>query len=121
MTTKTEGNHGTEFLLDTEESLSLDKVTLITGQNLLSGTVLGKITASGKFTQLNTSATDGSQNAVSILRGDVDATSADMDCVVVSRIAEVIDSKLIYPAGISGANKTAAIAALATSFIIVRI
>ena len=120
MATKTEGNHSAEFLLYSEETLSLDKGILITGQNLAAGTVLGKITASGKYTLHNNAASDGSEVAVAILYDDTNATSADTPCTVVSRIAEVADAKLIFKSGISGANRTAAIAALATQHIIAR-
>lgn len=54
-----------------------DVGTLITGQNLTRGAVLGKITASGKLTRLDKSEDDGSQVPYAILADDVDATSAD--------------------------------------------
>ena len=56
--------------------------TLITGQNLTRGSVLGKITASGKLTLCDSTAVDGSEAPYGILMGSVDATAADMDCVV---------------------------------------
>lgn len=121
MTLKTEGNHSAEFLLSSEEGLSLDAGVLITGQNLLAGTVLGKITASGKYTKHATGAADGSQNAIAILYDDTDATSIDKPITVVSRVAEVIDSKLIYMTSISAPNKALAIAALAVNQLIVRV
>lgn len=116
----TEGNHQAEFLLGELDSLSLDTVTLITGQNIKSGTVLGKITASGKYTLHNNAASDGSEVAVAISLNDVDATSADTPCVIVARMQEVILSKLIFKDGISAPNKTAALGVLATKFIIAR-
>ena len=117
---KTEGVHSAEFLLSSEESQSLDKVTLISGQNLIAGTVLGKITASGKYTLHNNAASDGSEVASVILFDSTDATSADMPCVVISRLAEVADVKLIFKSGISAPNRAAAIVALATNHITVR-
>jgi hypothetical protein len=120
MPSKTEGFHNAEFLLESEESLSLDKVTLIAGQNLVGGTILGKITASGKYTQHNTAAADGSQNAAAILFNDTNATLVDTPATVVTRIAEVADSRLVYMTGITAPNKTAAISALAALNIIVR-
>jgi hypothetical protein len=120
MATKTEGVYGAEFLLSSEETLSVEKVTLITGQNLVVGTVLGKITASGKYTLHNNAATDGSEIASAILRNSTDATTADTACTVLTRIAEVAGAKLIFKAGITAPNKTAAIVALATQNIIVR-
>jgi hypothetical protein len=56
--------------------------TLITGQNLARGTVVGKITASGKFTTALSASSDGSQAVYGILADSVDATSADKACVV---------------------------------------
>jgi hypothetical protein len=54
--------------------------TLITGQNLAKYTVLGRITASGKLTQADQDAVDGSQNPVGILIHDVHADGADAAC-----------------------------------------
>lgn len=51
----------------------------ITGGTFLRGTVLGKITASGKYTKSVKTATDGSQNPVAILVDNVDASSADQN------------------------------------------
>jgi len=59
-----------------------DAGTLITGQNLARGAVLGRITASGKFTLAVDTAVDGSQTPVAILVHDIDATAADKACQV---------------------------------------
>ena len=54
-------------------------VTIASGSGVLvRGTVLGKITASGKYTTSLSAASDGSQTPYRILGEDVDATSADM-------------------------------------------
>jgi hypothetical protein len=58
--------------------------TLITGQNLKGLTLLGKITATKKLTQLNPSATDGSETVAGILIDDTDATNADQKCVFIA-------------------------------------
>jgi hypothetical protein len=56
----TEGKHPGEFLAsEGNGTLSRDVVTLISGQNLVAGTVLGKITASGKYTIVNPGAVEG--------------------------------------------------------------
>jgi hypothetical protein len=120
MATKTEGVYGAEFLLSDEELISVDKGILILGQNLTIGTVLGKITASGKYTQHNNAATDGSEVACAILRTSADAILADTACAVLVRLAEVAGAKLIFKTGITAPNKAAAIVALATQNIIVR-
>lgn len=57
------------------------KVTIITGQNLVRGAVLGKITASGKFNLSASAAADGSQVPFAVLAEDVDATAADKEAV----------------------------------------
>lgn len=58
-------------------------VTIVSGAGKLArGTVLGRITASGKFTKCDSTATDGSQIANCILYEDVDATSADVNAEV---------------------------------------
>ncbi|AJW76992.1 head decoration protein [Marinitoga sp. 1155] len=44
---------------------------------LKAGTILGKITASGKFGPYDSTATDGRQTAVGILAHDVDVTKED--------------------------------------------
>jgi Bacteriophage lambda head decoration protein D len=120
MATKTEGIHSAEFLLSSEESQSLDKATLISGQNLVTGTVLGKITISGKYTLHNNAASDGSEVAAAILYDTADASAADMPVVIVSRLAEVADAKLIFKSGISAPNRAAALVALATNHITAR-
>lgn len=52
-------------------------VTILTGQVLTRGAVLGKITASGKYILSLSGAVDGSEVPVVILADDVDATAAD--------------------------------------------
>lgn len=121
-TTFTEGAHRAEFIRSVQDqgAISYENVTLILGQNLKAGTVVSKITASGKFTQLDTAAATGAQTAAGVLLGDVDASAGDTAAVIVARIAELNDALLVYPAGISGPNKTLAKANLATSMLIVR-
>jgi len=75
---------------------------------------------SGKLTQYDQDGADGSEVADSILGNDCDASSADGDCVIVQRDAEVNASELIWPADIDAGEKTAAIAQLKDQGIIVR-
>jgi hypothetical protein len=53
-------------------------ITIAQGYNLTAGTVLGKITASGKYGPYDPTATDGRQTAVGILMENADATNADV-------------------------------------------
>lgn len=57
------------------------KVTVLTGQNLVRGSVLGKITASGKYILSLSGAVDGSEVPDVILAHDVDATAADQEAM----------------------------------------
>lgn len=102
-----------------EGNLSREAVT-ITGGSYIAGTVLGKITASGKYTLHNNAASDGSEVAEAVLFAAVDASAADVTGVIIARLAEVNGAELTWKSGISAPNKTAGIAALATKNIIVR-
>jgi len=68
-----------------EQLLVGQKVTIITGQNLVRGAVLGKITASGKYNLSLSGATDGSQTPDLILAEDADATGADIEALAYAR------------------------------------
>lgn len=59
------------------------KVVIASGAGILArGTLLGKITASGKYLKSLSAASDGSQLPDAILAEDVDATSADKEAVI---------------------------------------
>jgi hypothetical protein len=53
------------------------QVTILSGQNVARGAVLGKITASGKYILSLSAAVDGSQTPDAILAEDCDATGGD--------------------------------------------
>lgn len=57
------------------------KITLISGQNLVRGAVLGKITASGKYNLSLSAAGDGSQTPDLILAEDCDASGGDKPAI----------------------------------------
>src|SRR5690348_9056987 len=67
------------------DDLVTRKVTLVAGQTLVRGAVLGIITASGKYTLSASAAADGSQAPDSILAQDCDATAADAECLIYER------------------------------------
>lgn len=117
---KTEGKHAGEFIASLGNgTYSKENVTLISGQNLVAGSVLGKITASGKYTMVAPGASDGSQTAVAILWDNVDASGGDTKCVIVAREAEVNKDDLNF-ASLNGGQITTAISQLSTVGIIVR-
>lgn len=61
------------------------KVTVISGQNLMRGALLGKITASGKYTLSASGASDGSQAPDAVLVDDCDASAGDAEALVYVR------------------------------------
>jgi hypothetical protein len=84
---------------------SCDKVTIEGGSGgtgvVYAGTVLGKITSSGKYIPSAASGSDGSQTAVAILYDDVDATLGDVIGAVIARDAEVRADELCYDSSVT--------------------
>jgi len=119
-TTLHEGRWPAAYLVSDDIHLSREVITLAAGNVLEAGTVLGKVTASGKYTPLNPSANDGSQNAAAILYDNVDASASDVPAVVTIRQTAVKESELIWPASITEKQRQAAIDALAAQTIILR-
>jgi hypothetical protein len=100
MTVLNENPHDGNFILseDDEGRLSRDSVIIASGAGKLQpGIVLGKLTASGKFVP-SPEMGNGSETAVAVLVGSVDATSADAVAVAVTRHAEVNRYGLFYDA-----------------------
>jgi hypothetical protein len=110
MENQTEGARNLGFVLsEAEAGRSRDIVTIVSGAGALApGTVLGEITASGKFTTSSTGASDGSESASAVLAYAVDATSADVEAVAIVRAAQVIADELTYDASVDTAAKKAA-------------
>ena len=105
-----------------EENLySRDQVTVVSGQNLKLGTVIGRVSATQKIKALDPSATDGSEVAAGVVLQSIDASAAEKTSgLIVSRQAIVADHALIWPAVITTEEKTAAIAQLEAIGILVR-
>ncbi len=103
-------------------TLSREAIVLASGAgSLIAGTVLGKVTASGKYKAYDNDAADGTQTAAAILAYDVDATSADQAAVGIVRLAEVWRDRLVWGAAVTTqAEKDAAYVDFATVNIAVR-
>ncbi|WP_052194630.1 head decoration protein [Aureimonas altamirensis] len=101
---------------------SRDEVVLASGSGVVvCGTVLGTVTATGRKRPLTLGATDGTQNATDIILQRADATSADLPVVALSRgTAEVVLQALVWPAGITGTQRSAALAQLEAKLITAR-
>lgn len=69
-------------LLANDSPIQSRKVTLVSGQNLARGAVLGKITTGGKYTLSLSAAGDGSQTPNAILAEACDASGGDKECLV---------------------------------------
>lgn len=121
MTTMTQNPRTAAFLLsEGSGEISRDVVTIASGQNLKAGSVLGKITATGKFSAYNNSASDGREVAAGVLYDACDATSGDQRAVAIVRLAEVATDLLVFRDDQDGAARAAAIADLAALNIIAR-
>lgn len=121
MTVLTEGPRTAGYLIsEANGTRSREVVTLLAGNNLPPGTVLGKVTASGKYTALAPAATDGSEKAAAVLYAGVDATAAEKPAVVTARDSEVQTTELAWPVGATAPQKTAALGQLAALGIVAR-
>jgi hypothetical protein len=121
MPTLQEGRHAGEFIVaEGNGTISRESVTLLSGEHLDAGAVLGKVTASGKFKALDPAAIDGSEAAAAILYDAVDASAADTDGVAIVRLAEVHGGELVWPDGITAGERTTALGELAALTIIAR-
>lgn len=58
------------------------KETITGAASLVAGTVLGRVTASGKLAAYADANVDGTETAIAVLLEDADATAADVNAVV---------------------------------------
>ncbi len=94
---------------------SREQIVIASGAGKLKpGTVLGRITASKKYVQWASGASDGSQVAAAILYHPVDATAADVKATITARDTEVQANVLIWPDGTGDSAKNTQLAALAS-------
>lgn len=98
MTTFTETIHQGEFLLsEADGTRAREKVTVtVSGSTKwLSGTVLGKITATGKYVKYDEAGTDdGRRVAAGVLWNELDPVAGDVKATIIARDAEVLESAL---------------------------
>lgn len=84
------------------------------------GDIIHVTVTGGDYEALDVDATDGTQTAAAILARAIDATDADQDCALIVRDAEVAADRLTWPAGITDAEKSIALARLAARGITAR-
>lgn len=104
----TQGYQTGEYLVSEapgSRSRDVFTVTVAGGVALPSGTVLGRITATGKLVKYNDAAVDGSQAAVGILYEACPATNGDYKRTVHNTDCEVIGAVLNGGAGVDANGK----------------
>ena len=99
-----------------------ETITLLTGMPYPVGSVLGRITLSGKYKLATSGGSDGAQTASAVLLYAVDATLADATGIVVARGPAIVSrAALAYDATVDDAAKiTTKIGQLAAAGIIAR-
>ncbi|MBN1627118.1 MAG: head decoration protein [Deltaproteobacteria bacterium] len=108
------GTHGVTEIEATQSQLVAGEtheqkpITLASGQNQVRGTVLGLVTASNEYVQLNPAGADGSQTARAILVEDCNASTAAKKTQGYFTGKYKL-SDLIWPGGITDAQKNTAI------------
>ena len=114
-------NLGNLLKYEASHLYSRDQVTVLAGEVLPLGAVVGRVSASGKVKALDPIATDGSEIAVGVLITPQDALAGDQtDGLMVSRHAIVADHALTWPAGITPLQKATALHQLNALGILVR-
>lgn len=118
----TEGQHAGEFLVrEFDPEFNREVVTVVSGQALAAGAVIGKITLSGKYAAYDNAAADGTEAAAGILYAAVDASAADAEGVAILRGPAVVNTaELVWDAGQDAAAQTAGLVDLAALDIIAR-
>ena len=100
---------------------SRDQVTVLAGEVLPLGAVVGQVTATGKVKGMDPSASDGSEVVCGVLIAPQDALSGDQtDGLMIARHAIVSDHALTWPIGITDSQKAIALSQLKALGILVR-
>jgi len=99
-----------------------ETITLLAGMPYPTGSVLGRITASGKYKLATSGGSDGAQTASAVLLYAVDATLADATGIVVARGPAIVSrAALAYDATVDdGAKIITKIGQLAAAGILAR-
>ncbi len=115
-------NMGDVLKYEVNPNYTRETVTLLQGMPYPVGSVLGKITASGKYKLATSGGTDGAEIATAVLLYPVDATLADATGIVVARGPSIVSrAALAYDATVDDGTKiTAKLGQLAAVGIIAR-
>jgi len=104
-----EGKHAGEFIVsESNGSRARETGTLLSGENVVAGELLGKVTLSGKYAAYDNGASDGREDVAGIAFDNTDATGGDVaGIVIIARDAEVRGSDLTYNTSVGGEITTA--------------
>ena len=121
MTTLTETTHAGGFLVwEAFRDYTRETITVATG-TLEPGTVLGRITASGKYAAHDPAAVDGTETAVAVLWAKADASAGDVPAVAIVRGPAIVNRHdLVFAGTPSEGEIAAAHTALLAAGILVR-
>ncbi|USE38048.1 head decoration protein [Endozoicomonas sp. SCSIO W0465] len=121
MSVKTESAYTAEFLVsEGNNSISREQVAIAANLALEPGTVVGKETATGDYKPLDPAAANGTETAAGVLYAGKTTDASGGNGVIIARLAEVVDSLLVWPAGITDEQKATAVGELAGLDIIIR-
>jgi len=98
-------------LIAGDQNIITDPITVISGQTIVRGALLGKITASGKYNLSLSAAGDGSEVPVAIAAEAVDASGGDKVSVAYLT-GEFNEDQVTYGTGHTKASTKAALRSL---------
>src|SRR5438552_7711394 len=91
---------------------STERSPVVGGRKLASGTVVGRITASGWYQPLDLAAVNGAQHAAGVLAEDVDVTSRPAPADVCVHAATLNGGALVWPSGLTADEQARALGQL---------
>ena len=95
--------------LDLGKNYTREVVTLVSGSSYAIGSVVGQITASGKYKLATATGTDGAETAAGVLIAAVDATGGDVSGVIIKRGPAIVSKAMLaFDASVDDAPKTTA-------------
>ena len=103
-----------------QQYFSRKEVTLLSGETANIGSVLGKITASGKYSLSDADAVDGSEAAAAVCLQNVGTVAADTKIIVLVRDSIVAQDALVWHANNDAGEIAIAEAELEAAGILVR-
>lgn len=97
-----EGNHAGAHIVDEpSKKISRKKIVILAGVTLKAGSVLGQITASKKYVEVNPSASNGSQVAAAVLFDNVIDNGADQEAIAHVRHCAMNKLEVVWKAGMT--------------------